>query len=74
MAAEGLVERHRPQSRDRRSTMAVLTKRGFSALRRAWPHHIRSVRAHAFDHLTVEETAAFGIILERLAEQADAPQ
>jgi DNA-binding MarR family transcriptional regulator len=74
MAAEGLVERRRPESSDGRSTMAVLTKRGMSTLRRAWPHHIRSVRALAFDHLTAEETKALGGILERLAKNLDAPR
>lgn len=71
MAAEGLVERRRPESSDGRSTLAVLTKRGMSTLRRAWPHHIRSVRALAFDHLSDEETAALGRMRERLAEHLD---
>jgi DNA-binding MarR family transcriptional regulator len=74
MAAEGFVERRRAESSDGRSTMTVLTTRGMSTLRRAWPHHIRSVRAFAFDHLTDEETEALGRMLERLAARLDAPR
>jgi DNA-binding MarR family transcriptional regulator len=43
-----------------------------STLRRAWPHHLRSVRQRAFDHLTAEETRALGSMLQRLAEAGDA--
>lgn len=71
MARHGLVER-RPGSGDARNTLATLTKAGLSALRRAWPHHLRSVRARAFDHLTAEETRFLGGILQRLAEAGDA--
>lgn len=71
MSAEGLVERRRPESSDGRSTLAVLTKRGMSTLRRAWPHHIRSVRALAFDHLSADEASSVGHVLERLAEGLD---
>jgi DNA-binding MarR family transcriptional regulator len=73
MSAEGLVERRRPESSDGRSTLAVLTKRGMSTLRRAWPHHIRSVRALAFDHLTADETRTVGQVLARLAARVDTP-
>ena len=73
MSGQGLVERRRPESSDGRSTLAVLTKRGMSTLRSAWPHHIRSVRELAFDHLTADETRTVGQILERLAEHLDTP-
>ena len=73
MSAQGLVERRRPESSDGRSTLAVLTKQGMSTLRRAWPHHVRSVRELAFDHLTADETRTFGLLLERLAEHLDTP-
>ena len=73
MSAQGLVERRRPESSDGRSTLAVLTKQGMSTLRRAWPHHVRSVRELAFDHLTADETRTVGQILERLAEHLDTP-
>jgi DNA-binding MarR family transcriptional regulator len=74
MTGQGLVERRRPESSDGRSTLAVLTKQGMSTLRSAWPHHIRSVRALAFDHLTADETRTFGHLLERLAEHLDTPR
>jgi DNA-binding MarR family transcriptional regulator len=75
MARAGLVER-RPGagsgSGDGRNTFAALTKTGLSTLRRAWPHHLRSVRQRAFDHLSAEETRILGSILQRLAEAGDA--
>src|ERR1700760_160894 len=54
MARAGLVER-RPGSSDGRSLVAVLTRPGLANLRRAWPHHLRSVRERALGHLTPEE-------------------
>jgi DNA-binding MarR family transcriptional regulator len=71
MARIDLVER-RSGSGDMRTTYAVLTRSGMSALRRAWPHHLRSVRQRAFDHLTAEETHILGSLLQRLAEAGDA--
>jgi DNA-binding MarR family transcriptional regulator len=72
MARVGLVER-RPGagSGDGRNMFATLTRTGLSALRRAWPHHLRSVRQRAFDHLTPEETRTLGPLLQRLAEAED---
>jgi DNA-binding MarR family transcriptional regulator len=71
MARVGLVER-RSGSADGRNTYAALTKTGLSTLARAWPHHLRSVRQRAFDHLTAEETRILGSILQRLAQAGDA--
>jgi DNA-binding MarR family transcriptional regulator len=71
MARAGLVER-RPGSGDGRNTFATLTRTGQSTLRRAWPHHLRSVRKRAFDHLTTEEIRVLGPLLQRLAEAGDA--
>jgi DNA-binding MarR family transcriptional regulator len=71
MARGGLVER-RPGSDDGRNTFAALTGTGLSTLRRAWPHHLRSVRNRAFDHLTPEETRILGPLLQRLADAGDA--
>lgn len=73
MARFDLVER-RPGDGDGRNTYAALTTNGMSILRRAWPHHLRSVRKRAFDHLTSEETRVLGPILQRLAEAGDAPR
>jgi DNA-binding MarR family transcriptional regulator len=73
MARSHLVER-RPGFLDGRTTFATLTRKGLLTLRRAWPHHLQSVRRRAFDHLTAEETRILGPVLERLAEaSADSP-
>jgi DNA-binding MarR family transcriptional regulator len=71
MARVELVER-RPGSDDGRNTFAALTRTGLAALRRAWPHHLRSVRKRAFDHLSPDEVQLLGPILARLAEAGDA--
>jgi DNA-binding MarR family transcriptional regulator len=71
MARGGLVER-RPGSGDGRNTFAALTRTGLSALGSAWPHHVRSARRRAFNHLTSEETRALGPLLLRLAEASNA--
>jgi len=65
-----LVER-RAGSADGRTTVASVTKVGTATLRRAWPHHLRSVRDRAFDQLTPEEVRTLGPILERLAQAGD---
>jgi DNA-binding MarR family transcriptional regulator len=70
MARQRLVER-RPGSVDGRTTFATLTRAGAATLRRAWPHHLRSVRERAFDQLTPEEVRTLGPILERLVEAGD---
>jgi DNA-binding MarR family transcriptional regulator len=71
MARLGFVERcSRPG--DARNTYVVLTRRGLVMLRKAWQHHLRSVRKRAFDHLTASETQTLGPLLQRLAEVGDA--
>jgi DNA-binding MarR family transcriptional regulator len=70
MARLGLVER-RPGAGDGRNTYAALTRAGLATLRRAWPHHLRSVRRLSFDHLTAEEARILGPILHRLAQACD---
>jgi DNA-binding MarR family transcriptional regulator len=71
MAQGGLVERLQG-SHDGRSTLATLTKEGLATLRRAYPHHLRSVRRTVFDHLERHETLAIGPVLRRLAGAVDA--
>ena len=71
MARVELVER-RPGSDDGRTTFAAVTRTGLAALRRAWPHHLRSVRQRAFDHLSPDEVRMLGPILARLVEAGDA--
>jgi DNA-binding MarR family transcriptional regulator len=73
MAGLRLVERRRG-SADGRTTVATLTRAGAATLRRAWPHHLRSVRERAFDQLTPEEVRTLGPILARLAEVGDEPR
>ena len=68
-----LVER-RQGSIDGRTTIATVTKVGAATLRRAWPHHLRSVRERAFDQLSPEEVRTLGPILERLAVSGDEPR
>jgi DNA-binding MarR family transcriptional regulator len=72
LARMGLVER-RPGALDARTTFAAITKAGLARLRRAWPHHLRSVRRRAFDHLSPEEVRQLGPILQRLADGGNAP-
>jgi DNA-binding MarR family transcriptional regulator len=71
IAEGGLVEKLQG-SDDGRSTLATLTKEGLATLRRAYPHHLRSVRRTVFDHLERDETLAIGPVLRRLAEAVDA--
>jgi DNA-binding MarR family transcriptional regulator len=73
MARIGLVERRRG-ALDARTTFAALTNAGLAKLRRAWPHHLRSVRGRAFDHLTPEEVGVLGPILQRLADAGATPK
>jgi DNA-binding MarR family transcriptional regulator len=73
MSQAGLVKRN-AGSGDGRNMFAALTKAGQTRLRKAWPHHLRSVRKRAFDHLTPEETRTLGPILQRLADAGDALQ
>jgi DNA-binding MarR family transcriptional regulator len=72
MARRGLVDR-RPGSVDGRTAIATVTRVGAATLRRAWPHHLRSVRERAFDRLTPEEVRTLGPILARLADAGDEP-
>jgi DNA-binding MarR family transcriptional regulator len=71
MAGAGLLEK-RPGPDDGRSTLATLTTSGLTRLRRAWPHHLASVRQNIFDHMDADEVRMVGPILERLARAIDA--
>jgi DNA-binding MarR family transcriptional regulator len=73
MSRTGLVER-RASAGDGRSMFAALTKVGQTRLRKAWPHHLRSVRSRSFDHLSPGETRFLGPILDRLAQAGDVPR
>ena len=54
MVTEGLVEK-RPDVDDRRSTWAVLTRKGRDALRRTAPAYIAGIHEHFTRHLTPDE-------------------
>lgn len=58
---EGWVVR-RPDERDKRGQVAVLTDLGRRQLESAAPGHARTVRRILFDRLTPEQLAAFGDI------------
>ena len=70
MAKLNLVERRRGTD-DGRTAFAVLTKAGLATLKRAWPHHLRSVRHNALNHLTAEQIHVLAPILSRLVEASD---
>lgn len=53
---------------DARGSFAELTPEGYAALRRAYPTHLASVRAHVFDHLDPAHVTAFGAAMQALAE------
>jgi len=52
---------------DGRGVFAVLTQRGYDTLRTAAPTHLRGVREHFVDLLTVQERATLANIFERVA-------
>ncbi|HEX8628873.1 MAG TPA: MarR family transcriptional regulator [Catenuloplanes sp.] len=65
MEKRGLVHRE-SCPHDRRSTRAVLTPAGHTALREAAPHHLTSVRGHFVDDLDEAEIACLIRVFERL--------
>ena len=76
MVDDGLVRRE-PCPSDRRSTHAVLTADGRSALRRAAPTHLRGIDEHFARVLTDDEvdvlSRALGRVLDALDEPASGP-
>jgi DNA-binding MarR family transcriptional regulator len=76
MVDDGLVRRE-PCPSDRRSTYAVLTADGRSALRRAAPTHLRGIDEHFARLLTDDEVGvlsrALGRVLDALDEPASEP-
>jgi DNA-binding MarR family transcriptional regulator len=52
---------------DGRGVFAVLTQRGYETLRTAAPTHMRGVREHFVDLLSVQERATLANIFERVA-------
>lgn len=58
---------------DGRGVFAVLTEQGFEALRNAAPTHLRGVREHLVDHLTVEQQRAMVAIFEGISDRLRPP-
>lgn len=65
MAADGLVEK-RPDEADRRSTWAVLTPEGRTALLRTAPAYLAGIREHFTRHLTAGEQQAVARALAKV--------
>jgi DNA-binding MarR family transcriptional regulator len=71
MASRDLVSKQ-PCPDDGRSMLAALTRQGLTVLKRAYPHHLQSVRRNIFDTLAGDEVAKLGPVLHRLADTVDA--
>lgn len=52
---------------DRRVTYAHITPKGLELLKKAAPHHLRSVRSLMIDHLTPSEIKALGSAFSKIA-------
>jgi DNA-binding MarR family transcriptional regulator len=72
MQKDGLVERLRCAS-DGRGTYATLTPAGLAQLRRAYPTHLRGVRAWFADLLDEDEARVLARALTRIADTAHPP-
>ena len=70
MQTRGLVERFECEE-DGRGSFVGVTAAGRSAIQDAAPGHVASVRRLVVDHLTAEEFADFGRLVERLLEAID---
>lgn len=69
MEGRGLARRE-PRA-DRRGSDVVLTDAGWQSLRAAAPHHVESVRAAFFDHLSVRDQQALRRIGEAVVAGLD---
>lgn len=56
---------------DKRVTYAHITPKGLELLRKAAPHHLRSVRSLMIDHLTAAEIKALGSAFTKIAAHLD---
>ena len=61
----GFVTRE-PSVDDRRVMLATLTPAGFTALEKAAPDHVASVRRHIFDHLDSDQVEALASIFQSI--------
>lgn len=67
LVRSGFVERT-PSDSDRRVMLAVLTERGFAALRDAAPDHLAGVRKHFIDVMSRAELATLGAALSKVRD------
>jgi len=72
LAAAGLAERQ-PDEADGRSSFAVLTAQGKSALRRAWPVYREAIHRHLAARLSVEQCRELAALLGQVIARADLP-
>lgn len=72
MEKAGLVRRQECPA-DRRGVFAVLTNHGWSVLRSAAPTHVRGVREHLVDLLSVEERRLLAGVFQRVVDHLRAP-
>jgi len=70
LAAAGLAERQ-PDLADGRSSFAVLTPAGRTALRRAWPVYRQAIRRHLGAHLTAQQCRQLAALLQQAAAGAE---
>ena len=70
MEERGLVDREADPA-DARGSIYHLTTSGYTALKRAAPLHVRSVRDRFIDHLSPEELAVVEGISNRIADLPD---
>jgi DNA-binding MarR family transcriptional regulator len=67
LAAAGLVVKRRSAT-DARGVEVVLTAKGLESLRRAYPVHLRSVRARVLDHIPPATLPAVAEAMHSIAE------
>src|ERR1700688_3814749 len=67
LLADGLVAKER-NAEDGRGFDVTLTEEGLAALRRAYPVHLRSVRARVLDHVDRSTLPSFATAVRAIAE------
>ena len=70
LIADGLVRKER-NAADGRGFDVTLTEEGMAALRRAYPVHLRSVRARVLDHIDRSTLPCFSTAMIAIAESLD---
>jgi len=70
LSKRGLVVRA-PAPDDRRVQLAVLTDQGMAKLEAAAPTHVAAVRESLIDHLSAEDLAVLGDVLDRARQSRD---